>query len=360
MRSLEVISFMFVAGLWLASEQRSADGCTLCIALPEKSAADYLIDSSCVVLAREDRDQPFSFAPVEVLKGDVNDTAIDLFLDSTTRRILAGDLNRSVILVQADDGGRWRSLGLATAEYEAVVRRILLLSPEWQGAEERAQRVEFFLPLFGHDDTQIRELAYLEMGRAPYPVIKRLSRVVSREQIEPFLRRPQYAQWRSLAILLTIHCGEARDRQYIGDSFRAAERFGLTANLAALAAASIEFDSADAVSFIEEKYFRNPDRIKEELIEVVRALSLHGTEGRTELRDQIVASYGVLLDIHPQLAPRVATDLLAWRRNEFTAKLARVEAADATLDYAGKRAVRRYLQVAAKSAASARLDDSSR
>jgi hypothetical protein len=73
----------------LAAIAPSAKACTVCIAFAKKSAADYLIESSCVALAREDPDQPFAFAPVEILKGNFDGTEIGLFLDSGTRRILS-------------------------------------------------------------------------------------------------------------------------------------------------------------------------------------------------------------------------------------------------------------------------------
>jgi hypothetical protein len=184
------------------------------------------------------------------------------------------------------------------------------------------------------------------MGRAPYGVIKWLSRVVPREQTERILNRPQYIKWRSLAILLLAHRGEAQDTKYVTESFHLAERFGLTTNLAAWAAASIELDGAEAVSFIEDRYFRNPDREKDELVEVLKALSLHGTEGHTHLRDQIVKSYALLLESHPKMAANVAKDLLAWKRFELREKLAKIAAKNAELDYAGKKMIRQYLRLA--------------
>jgi hypothetical protein len=206
--------------------------------------------------------------------------------------------------------------------------------------------VEFFLPLFGHEDPAIYELAYLEMGRAPYGVIKRLSRIVPREQTERILNRPQYINWRSLAILLLAHRGETHDREYITQSFHLAERFGLTTNLAAWTAAAIELDDAQTVSFIENRYFRNPDRKKDELAEVLKALSLHGSEGHTHLRDQIVKSYAMLLEVHPEMAASVAEDLLVWKRFELREKLAQIAATSDELDYAGRKMMRQYLRMA--------------
>jgi hypothetical protein len=337
---------LLVFGLWLASENRPAGACTLCVGFPEKSAADFLIESDSVALAREDPRKPFSLAPVEFLKGKNDGTEIDLFLDSVTRRALASDTSRTVVVVQPKRGSPWRRVAVANSEYKAVVRRIILFAPEWQGESGRLRRAQFFAQLFGHEDPAIYDLAYVEMARAPYHVIKRLSRVVAREQIERILDRPQYIEWRSLAILLVAHRGAAADREYIARSFRTAEQFCLSTNLAALAAASIELDGAQAVSFIEDRYFLNPDRKKEELTEVLKALSLHAAEGRTDLRESIVKSYGRLLEFHPEMAAAVAGDLLAWRRFEFKEKLARIEATNTDLEYSERKLIRQYLRQA--------------
>jgi hypothetical protein len=176
--------------------------------------------------------------------------------------------------------------------------------------------VEFFLQFWGHEDRRIFELAYLELARARYDTIKRLGRLVPREQLEPMLRSPSYGQWRPLAILMLAQTEERHDKEYITRSFRTAERFRVTKDVAAWAAASIEVEGAGAVAFIERRYFRRPDRNQEELVEIVKAMSMHGSEGRTDLRDRIVAAYTVLLDIHPRMSEHVAQDLKAWKRTQ--------------------------------------------
>jgi hypothetical protein len=324
-----------------------ASACTLCVGYPDKSTADVLIASATVALAREDPNRPFSLASVEVLKGNHDGAHIDLFLDSVTRRTLAGDPSSAVVVVQEKEGGSWGRLTLANTQYQGLVRRILLFAPQWQGASGRLRRAEFFLPLFGHKDSAIYELAYLEIARAPYGVIKRVSRVVSREQLEPILNRPEYLRWRSLAFLIIAHRGEAKDAQFLVESFRNAERFRLSNNLAALAAASIELEGARAISYIEDRYFARPDRSDRELREVLKAMSLHGSEGRVQLRDQIVAAYGKLLEVHPQMSAHAAADLLAWNRTEWTEELAELERGNARLDDRARKAIRRYLSRAA-------------
>jgi ABC-type nickel/cobalt efflux system permease component RcnA len=289
--------------------------------LPQKTAADFLIESRNVVFAREDPGEPFSYRAVEVLKGDPEIRGIDLFVNSTTRRLLGANKSHVAVLCRVDEDSPWRSLGVADEGYQHVVRGILTSASQWGGKGGAERRGEFFLPLFGHQNRLLFELAYLELGRAPYATIKRVARSASREALLPLLQQPQYLQWRPLAILMLAHCGKPSDKQYISEEFRSAERLGLTTNLAAWAAAAIEIEGPTAVAFIEHSYFDRPGRAQEELLEIIKALSLHGTEGRTELRKQIVASYAVLLDVYPEMGRYVAKDLAAWERTDLSERI---------------------------------------
>lgn len=98
-----------------------------------------------------------------------------------------------------------------------------------------------------------------------------------------------------------------------------AEKFNLTNQLAAWATAWIEIDEAEALASIEEHYLGNPDRKPEELQAILAALSVHGTDGHTHLRDQIVDGYQNLLENHSATAtaPQIVADLTKWERWEL-------------------------------------------
>ncbi|MFN7333287.1 MAG: hypothetical protein ACK5ST_01660 [bacterium] len=228
---------------------------------------------------------------------------------------------------------------------ETVVRRILAAGPSWKGPDALNQRMEFFLKLVGHPDSRIHELAYLELGRAPYPMVRQLGRIVPREAIEPMLQERRYYEWRGLAILLMAQGDSEADRQYIRESFQAAERFAVVTHLAAWAAAAIEVDADSTLDQIEEKYFGQGDRTPEELKAIFSALSMHGSLEEFALRDRIVVCYGRLLERLPELAPQVAADMHAWKRNELSGALAHVlEHRQDAMDQAGIIKVQRYLR----------------
>ena len=299
------------------------------------------------MLARQDEEDPFSYAPSEVLKGAVDGAEIDLFVDSTTRRILQSDGNRRVLLVQNESQGEWRNLGIASDEYLSVVRRIIILGETWRRDDGAQRRLKFFLQLFGHKDPSIAQLAYLEMGRAPYPVIRQLGRAAPRESYASLLSDPMYVEWRSLAILLLAQSNDPHDRQKILDLFRSADRFRMTTNLAALATAVIEIQPDEAIRWIEDDYFVRHDRSPEEIQSVVKALSMHGSIAGPELQDRIIASYRVLLRQHPHLAPIVSRDLHAWKRHELVEQLSAILQSDSNDEVADRRSIRRYLRAAA-------------
>ncbi len=319
--------------------------CQICIPFPKKSAADFLIGSDAVVLAREDPRRPFHFAAVEVLKGDPDPGEIDLFLDSATRRLLAAYPERSVVLVRTDGGedAGWRRVGIAAGDFAPLVRDVLEFAPDWQASPKR--RTAFFATKLGHEDAQVRTLAHLEVARSPYGEIRRLGGALPRERLRAFLADFRYIEWHPLYILLLAQSEHPEDRALIEDSLRSAAEFGIATNLAAWATALIEIEGAAALDLIETHFLRDADRKPEELREIVLALSVHGAEGHTHLRDRIVAAYGTLLAGHPEMARHVADDLIAWRRNELAEPLAKYLAANrATLDLQTSLRLRAYIR----------------
>ena len=319
--------------------------CAVCLSYPEKTAADHLLAADCVILARQAPGDPFTYAPVECLRGVWKGDDIDLLVNSQTRRRLQSEPARKVVLLR-DSQGEWLSLGIASPEFEALTRRILLFAEKWKGEQGQRKRWEFFLPMFGHQDAAIGRLAYLELGRAPYDVVRKLGRMASREDFMPLLTSPRFLEWRSLAILLLAQSDAPGDQRYVIEAFRNASRFGPQSSLSAWAAAAIEVDGVKAIDDIEQRYFRRKDRTPEEIDAVAKALSLHGAQGASAVRDRVVASYAALLacsDEHMQL---VADDLYTWKRTELTGLLSQILQQNASLKPADRKSILRYLGAA--------------
>ena len=289
--------------------------------MPVKTLADRLLEADALVFAREDPQRPFHYAVVETLKGDPGDAPIDAFLPSVDRRVLAQFPHRHMLLARPDPAGGWSALGIADADYERVVRRILDHATSWRPMEtDNSQRLAEFVPLLGHRDSRLHELAYLEIGRAPYAEIRRIAATVPIETVRGMLDEPRYLEWRSLAILMLAESGRPADWQRIRRTFDDKQRLGSTFNLAAWATAYIAIEGASGVERIQRWYLTQPDRSLKELREILTALSVVAAADAS-LQEPVAAAYRALLDVHPSLAPDVSRDLIAWRRWDFAEQI---------------------------------------
>jgi hypothetical protein len=307
---------------------------------------DQLLSADVVVLARENPDKPFSYAIVEVLKGDLDEPDIDLFLDSTLRRRLHTNPERSVVLVRSVQArsaatarttvarpvfrnpgggevpGTWRSIGYASAEYEALVRDILAQADPWRNRTSLDARGRYFLPYLSGPERSIRDLAYLEVSQASYDVIREADRFVPAEQLYEFLSDPLYFQWHPLFILLMGIEASPEEEDSIRAAVTSRARLDSTVNFAAWAAALIEVDGIEAVAWLEQTYLGDASRSPESVMEVFKALSMHGGRERGVLHERIVRSYGLILQAHPALAGLVARDLFAWNDWRYAGEFA--------------------------------------
>lgn len=290
---------------------QATQACDLCVRFPKKSAADYLLGARTAILARE---ASFVYKPIEVLKGTTPESKIDLLVDSPTRRMLTANPTHSVLLTESPDG-KWQRIGVVNADVYPIVCKVLSSGAQWK--TDPRSRISYFTGLLSHSNSQIRTLAYLEVGRAPYDEIRQMGKLVPREQIRAFLSDLQYIEWHPLYILLLAQEAEAEDRATITQSFRSAARFGLTTRLAAWSTAYIEIAGEQAIDEIEKTILRDPTRTPAVLQEVTKALSIHGTHGNQQLRNRIVASYQTLVATHPEMICLVAKDLTTWKRPEL-------------------------------------------
>ena len=328
----------------------TVNACQVCIPVPEKSAADHIIAADTVVLAREDPAEPFSFRAVEVLKGKIETPGIELFVNSSTRRWLAADQDRSVVLIKSESetsDPRWRSLGLASPRYITVVREILDRSDQWRGGPAaQARRAAFFMPYLDTDDSGLHDLAYLEVGRAPYGVLRHADRHVRPERVKVFLGNLQYFEWQSLYILLLGVNATDAERAEIRARMASRAETGSDLHLAPWATALIEIDGADGVAWLERKYLAPGAADPALAAEIVKAFSVHGSLGPGALRRRIVEAYGLALAHHPELAGPVAQDLAIWRDWGLSETLSRLREAGVVAEGAPAYAVDYYLGLA--------------
>jgi hypothetical protein len=304
----------------------TAEACQICVPLPERTLTDRRLASDAVVLAREDPERPFHYRVIEILAGTPNDSPIDLFLNSQARRTLAAYPDRAMVLAQSAKDGNWSALGTTRPEYERVVREILQRADRWRPREtDNAARLEWFAPLLGHADKRLHELAYLEIGRAPYAEIRRLAGRIPAETLQAMLDDPRYLEWRSLAILMLGESGRPVDQTRVRATLARKARLRSRLNLAAWATALVAVDGIDGIRRLETLYLSDSARYREEVEAVAQALSVHAAADPA-MREPVIEAYRLILETHPSMAPNLVHDLIAWQRWDFAKRVEQVRA----------------------------------
>jgi hypothetical protein len=200
MSSSRVLLFflLLVVGISL---HRPAFACPLCAIYPKATAIDAITGSDIVILARENPDQPFLFKPVRILKGSAPVPKIDLLLDTQTQRMLSLNPGDAVVLVYRPkpkrpplarlDGAQqaeaekegWLWIGYGKAEFISLVEFAITHQRDWEGPDGRAARLAYFAPLLDSTVQKVADVAYTEVARLPYSLIRTAAGSVSRTKI---------------------------------------------------------------------------------------------------------------------------------------------------------------------------------
>jgi hypothetical protein len=253
-----------------------------------------------------------------------------MFCDSSTRRKLHYIPDSAVLLARKSSEEEWRMITFADNSYQPFIRAIVGNSSTWLDSPGNGARVRYFSGLLTSEHPQILEQAYLEVGRAPYSMIKPVAREIPREQIYEFLANFRFIEWHSLYILFLGQSDNPDDRAYIRKQAESAARLGMTTNLAAWLTAFIEAHPETGLEEIKTWYFSNPGRSKDELEQVITSLSVLGSQDNPEdlpfflLRHNIVDSYALLLDNYPEMAGRVSRDLAMWQVRAHVERLTEI------------------------------------
>lgn len=331
----------------------AGEACMICVPFPKVTHADLLLENESVILAREKAGEPYAFYSVEVLQGRLGPQDIEVFIPSNTLRRLRTSSEDAVVLMRRTAKSEWQYMTYADPEYQQFIRAILSNSGSWNGARVKSRRIAFFAGYLTRDHRSIREQAYLEVGRAPYASIKTIAGSVPREQIREFLTNWQLINWHGLYIPMLGQSRHAADRDLITKQVQNAARFGLTINLAAWVTAFIEAHTDEGIEEIEALYFKTRSRTRDELEEVLKGLSVLGSEALmtadpviANRRRRIIESYAVLLDHYPMMAGWVARDLTSWQLRALVDRLSRIQQIDVTLDPSSNLAITYYLSAA--------------
>lgn len=339
---------MIIAALRLPGAQ----ACQICVPYPEETLADRLLANDEIIFARERAGAPYVFYPVEAIRGPLGTEDFKLFCDSGTRRKLGAITDSVVVLARMSGNDNWQLFTFADIDLQHFIRVLVSQSAGWPDAPVNEDRLHFFSGYLTSDHPRIQKQAYLEIGRAPYSLIKQFAKEISRTQIYDMLGNYRLVEWHNLYILMLGQSRDGDDLEFIKNKVESAARIGSTLNLAAWTTAFIESHSEDGIEAVKRMYFAHPGRTKEEIEQVMASMSVLGSQTTSfdlkifKLRTKIVQCYEVLLENYPEMAGNIAKDLAAWRVQAYVDRISAIRRDTEILDSASIHIVDYYLSMA--------------
>ncbi|MEJ8574267.1 hypothetical protein [Microbaculum marinum] len=342
----------------LAGSSGSAVACIICLSAVSVTIGQKLDAADVVVLAEPARGSQ-GFRIVAELKGDGPvGTYVEGASDPARWTVTQGG---TFLLARNSQSGRWTDLGPVGTEHADWLRRFLTtvdgpsnatrlswpLSSTAQAAPDTTNwpaRIAVVERQLESADPLVAEIAFGELARAPYDVMRTLKPVLDVEKLRNWTSDPSLAQRRDAYLLLLGIAGNAQDAAAIDRQLIDASAAHDATNLAALLAADLELRGPDRVAWIEETYLADPGRSLPEIEAALLALSVHGNANRRIPRQRVVDAYRGFIRNRPPMAGFVVGDLGEWRNWDAVPELIDALESDAVRDPAGRFAIIAYLK----------------
>ena len=283
-----------------------AFACSFHIALPELSIGDRVIESSNVILARENPDKPFSFHPVDSLKGETSNPDIPLLVDSATRRLLKLNQGDAVLISRSSASGEWRRLAYVREQDRTAFENMVAASNAWQSEKGELDRFKFFAALHDHPQSSVRKITLTELDKTAYRHLRKMQVRLSAREIHDKLFDRYELPWIPIRILMLGILGSQESRSLIEKAIQNIEDSGFESNIGAWATAYIEVDGAEAIERLTQRILLNKTSPNKSVESVLTAIAVQGSQGDPSLKTAIDSSLEKTLDALPERAALIA------------------------------------------------------
>lgn len=315
--------------------------CAVCVELPEASLADHILSAEVIVLAGPAPDNPFEYSVQKILRGTESQLQtkpkIPFLIDSVTRRAFRSDPAKTVLLTYGatfrDSAGRrfskgWKRIFTMNPDRREFVERLRSLGAHWTFAStDTAERVSFFADYLWHPDHALHNTAMIEIGRAPYDLVRPIGGRVSTGRIMEEFDNLDRFRYLPVAIRLLGLQTDPQAVSVVRSRFAKTLKTG-GPNTVEWTLAGIETDGASAIDAIS-RAIRDPEAKLEFRQSLIRALSQAGTS-QPKYRDEILGIFSEVLESDPRLAIRIAVAARNWGRTRLHPQFESIVAKDET------------------------------
>jgi hypothetical protein len=219
-----------------------------------------------------------------------------------------------LLLVRSDPFPTWVILGAIDAARLKWLRELAAGKPAAdRSLEDWRARVALVVPHLDDPEPLARDLAYAELGAAPYEALRTLRPHLDAAALRQWLADPEFVQHRPLCLLLLGISGDPRDAAAIEERLETSRQSSDSANVSSMLAADLELRGVERLAWVETNYLADPKRSPPEIKAALLALSVHGNANGAIPRERVIRSYRLFLKQHPEIAGDVAPDLGAWQ-----------------------------------------------
>ena len=328
-----------------------AAACAICFS-GIKVTIGQKIDSSAEVVLAQPTDESGRYRIVEVIKGKVDDRIIDMVMSTPDR-------SRTYLVLRNPLSTRWESQGAIGVEYADWLKKIavpvtgrpavrvnsLELSPlrKTLTTAEWLDRVAVAAVNLETTDPLAAEIAYGEISRAPYGVLRSLKTRIEAKRVSSWVNDPNLVSRRATYTLLLGIVGGSDDAAALEQRLDLARSAKDADNLSAMLAADLELRGQDRVAWVEKVYLTDPQRALAEIEAALLALSVQGEADATIPRELVIKAYRSFILARKPMAGFVAMELADWGAWEVTADYIDIIKSKSVKDPAGEFAILSYL-----------------
>jgi hypothetical protein len=200
------------------------------------------------------------------------------------------------------------------------------------------------IPYLEHPEPLAAEIAYGEISRVPYAVMRSLKPQLEAAKIASWIDDPTRAARHPTYLLLLGIAGTEDEATRVEQLIDMAWKSNDATNLAAMLAADLELRGPPSVDRIEQMYFADRDRKLPEIRAALLALGVHGDANAAIPRERVIQAYRLFMRERKPMAGFVALELAAWEHWDATPEFVALLRSDAIPDSASHFAVINYLQ----------------
>lgn len=372
---MRILSLLFGVAAAMALAVGEGQACAICFSGTVITPGQKLDSADEAVLAIRSADRR-SFRVIGVVKGNVStgeaiaDSAVSL---NTTERVMPLDggsavtgssvtaNDKPVLLIRNRTSEMWTSIGAIEAEYADWLRQLAatkhggdsqpvklwpskvmgwssLTEAEWQ------ERAEVVAPYLEATDPLAVEIAYGELTRTPYRVMRTLKPRLDPAKIRSWIGDPKQSSRLPVHTLLLGIVGDLNDAAELEKQIDQALLARDTANLSAMLAADLELRGPPRLDWLHATFFADRQRTLPEIDAALLALSVQGEADAAVPREEVVEAYRSFIKARKPMAGFVATELANWQAWEATSDYVDIIRSKVVKDPAGQFAILSYLK----------------